>query len=183
VSSELYTSPETNVINFVDQLKRVVTSALDAICPAKTRRVRFSRRRRSPLSAEATMAKWRHRRLERCWIRSGRKSDKEDFRRSCRDTNRLINESRRQLVCSRIGQCVNARQRWSAVRKLLHEDDQSARLSQPHAKIALASRGFRHTGPSIWNSLPPHFRSIDTYIAFKSNLKTHLFCSASISGP
>jgi len=26
-------------------------------------------------------------------------------------------------------------------------------LSQPRAKIALASRGFRHTGPSIWNYL------------------------------
>jgi len=41
LSSELYTSPETDV----DQLERVVTSALDANCPAKTRRVRFSRRR------------------------------------------------------------------------------------------------------------------------------------------
>jgi len=56
-------------------------------------------------------------------------------------------------------------------------------LSQPRAKIALASRGFRRTGPSIWNFLPPHLRSIDTYTAFKSNLKSHLFCSASISGP
>jgi len=55
-------------------------------------------------------------------------------------------------------------------------------LTQPRAKIAFDSRGFRHTGPSIWNSLPPHLRSIDTYTAFKSNLKTHLFCSASISG-
>jgi len=56
-------------------------------------------------------------------------------------------------------------------------------LSQPRAKIALASRGFRHAGPSIWNSLPPHLRSFDTYTAFKSNLKTDLFCSASISAP
>jgi len=56
-------------------------------------------------------------------------------------------------------------------------------LSQPRAKIALASPGFRHAGPSIWNSHPPHLRSIDTYTAFKSNLKTHLFRSASISGP
>ena len=56
-------------------------------------------------------------------------------------------------------------------------------LSQPRVNIALASRGFRHAGPSIWNSLPPHLRSIDTYTTFKSNLKTHLFCSANISGP
>ena len=82
-------------------------------------------RRRSPLSAEVTMAK--RRRLERRWIRSGRESDKEDFRRCCRDTNRLIQKSRRQLVSSRIGQCVNARQRWSAARKLLYDDNQSAR--------------------------------------------------------
>jgi len=102
-------------------------TSLDAICPAKTQRVRFSRQRRLPLSAEATMAKQRRRRLERRWIRSGRESVKEDFRRCCRDTNRLINESRRQLVSCRIGQCVNARQRWSAVRKLLHDDNQSAR--------------------------------------------------------
>jgi len=56
-------------------------------------------------------------------------------------------------------------------------------LSLLRSKIALASRGFRHTGPSIWNYLPPHLRSIDTSTAFKSNLKTHLLCSASISGP
>jgi len=56
-------------------------------------------------------------------------------------------------------------------------------LSQPRAKIALAFRGFRHTGHSIWNFLPPHLRSINTYTAFKSNLKTHLFCSARLLAP
>jgi len=51
-------------------------------------------------------------RLERHWKRSGRISDREEFCRCCHDTNWLINESRRQLVSSRLGQCVNARQRW-----------------------------------------------------------------------
>jgi len=37
--------------------------------------------------------------------------------------------ARRQLVSSRIGQCVNARQRWSAVRKWLHDDNQSDRTN------------------------------------------------------
>jgi len=54
--------------------------------------------------------------LERHWIRSGRISDREEFRRCCHDSNRLINESRRRLVSSRFGQCVNARQRWSGFR-------------------------------------------------------------------
>ena len=91
--------------------------------------VRLSRHRRSPLSPEATIAKRKRRRLERRWIRSGRESDKADFRRCCRDTIRLINESRRHSVSSRLARCANARQRWSAVRQLLHDDNQSARTS------------------------------------------------------
>jgi len=44
-------------------------------------------------------------------------------------------------------------------------------LSQPRINITLASRGFRHVGPSLWNYL----RSSDAYTVFKSNLKTHRF--------
>jgi len=57
LSSELFTSPGTEVNNFADQL--IITSALEAICPAKTRHECFSRRRRPPLSTEATPAKHR----------------------------------------------------------------------------------------------------------------------------
>jgi len=77
-----------------------------------------------PVSWGYTMAK--HRRLERRWISSGRISNREEFRRCCRNTSRLIKESRRQLVSSRLAQCVNARQRLPAVRKLLHDDNKSA---------------------------------------------------------
>jgi len=51
-------------------------------------------------------------------------------------------------------------------------------LSQLRIKITLASRGFRHSGLSLWNSLPHHLRSIDSYTVFKSNLKTRLFSGA-----
>jgi len=54
-------------------------------------------------------------------------------------------------------------------------------LSQPRISISLASCGFRHAGHSIWNSLPHHERSIDSYTVFKSNLKTHLFSGSCIS--
>jgi len=47
-------------------------------------------------------------------------------------------------------------------------------LSQPRINITLASRDFRHAGPSFWNSLPHHIRSTDSYTVFKSNLKTYL---------
>ena len=57
-------------------------------------------------------------------------------------------------------------------------------LSQPRINITLASRGFRYAGPSLWNSLPPHLKSIDSYSTFKSNLKTLLFSTAAnVSGP
>jgi len=56
-------------------------------------------------------------------------------------------------------------------------------FSQPRINIALASRGFRHASPSLWNALPHHLISTDSYTVFKSNLKTHLFSGASISGP
>jgi len=56
-------------------------------------------------------------------------------------------------------------------------------LSQPRINITLASRGFQHAGPSLWNSLPHHFRSTDSYTVFKSNLKTHIYSVASIYGP
>jgi len=43
--------------------------------------------------------------------------------------------------------------------------------------------GIARTCPSLWNSIPHHLRSTDSYTVFKSNLKTHLFSGASISGP
>jgi len=73
------------------------------------------------------MAKCWRPHLERRWIHSGRISDREEFC-WCRDTNRLINESRRQLVSSCLGQSVNARQRWLAIRKLLHDDNMLASI-------------------------------------------------------
>jgi len=44
-------------------------------------------------------------------------------------------------------------------------------ISQPRINITLASHGFQHAGPSLWNSLPHHLRSTDSYNVFKSNLK------------
>jgi len=54
-------------------------------------------------------------------------------------------------------------------------------LAQSRINITLASRGFRHADPSLWNSLPRHLKSTDSYTVFKSNLKTHFFSGASIS--
>ena len=36
-------------------------------------------------------------------------------------------------------------------------------------------RAFSHSGPSVWNSLPPHIRTAATITTFKSAPKTHFF--------
>ena len=36
-------------------------------------------------------------------------------------------------------------------------------------------RTFSFNGPSVWNGLPPSLRNIQSFPAFKANLKTHLF--------
>jgi len=48
-------------------------------------------------------------------------------------------------------------------------------LSHSRINITLASRGFRHAGLSLWNSLPHHLRSTDSYTVLKSNLKNSPF--------
>lgn len=50
-------------------------------------------------------------------------------------------------------------------------------LSAPNVRTKVGSRGFRSSGPAMWNSLPANFRTPNTtYSAFRSQLKTHLFC-------
>jgi len=61
-------------------------------------------------------------------------------------------------------------------------------LSLPSINIAVASRSLRHAGPSLWNSLP-HIQIYGLFylsiyrLSFNSDLKTHLFSGAGISGP
>ena len=49
-------------------------------------------------------------------------------------------------------------------------------LTVPNIKTKIGSRGFRSSGPAMWNSLPASLRTPNTYSAFCSQLKTHLFC-------
>jgi len=53
-------------------------------------------------------------------------------------------------------------------------------LSEPRINTALASRGFRHAGPSFWNSS----LILSSHTVFQSNLKTRLFLvQASLAPP
>jgi len=41
-------------------------------------------------------------------------------RRCCRQTNRLITDSRRSHISNQLNDCTDSRQRWRVVRELLH---------------------------------------------------------------
>ena len=70
------------------------------------------------------------RRLERRWKRSLDENDRTAYRRQCRETNRLINESRRLHYAERIGDMTSgAKKRWNAVNDLLHTNDRGADFS------------------------------------------------------
>ena len=107
-------------------MKCVINLVLYVMCPVRTRRRRRSRRRRPPLSPEAARSKHRRRRLERRWLHTRDPADRAEFRQCCRQTSGLISESRRKRVVDELGQCDNARQRWTVIRLLLHTDSRNS---------------------------------------------------------
>jgi len=48
-------------------------------------------------------------------------------------------------------------------------------LIVPRIDSANGRRSFSYAAPSVWNSLPPSIRSLDSYQSFRSALKTHLY--------
>src|SRR6218665_1592226 len=63
------------------------------------------------ISPEASQAKKERRRLERKWKRSGLEEDRQCYRRHCRFTNKLINESRSSYFRSQLESAENPRDR------------------------------------------------------------------------
>jgi len=116
----LFIAPSTDVYGFTDQLIDHVVFALDAVCPLTSRRRRLLNRRRQPLSQDAVQAKRERRRLERRWLLSGSEEDRMAHRRCCRQTDRLIADSRRSHISNQLNECTDFRQRWRVVRELLH---------------------------------------------------------------
>ena len=48
-------------------------------------------------------------------------------------------------------------------------------LDRAPCRTSTCQRSFRHASASVWNSLPPVIRGLDSFDRFKSSLKTHLF--------
>jgi len=78
------------------------------------------------------------------------------------------------LVCRSAPQYLNALLTPYTPSRHLRSSDQH-RLAAPRCNTCIGSRGFRNSGPSLWNSIPVELRSTASYKSFCSHLKTHLF--------
>ena len=77
--SSLYTNPATSVDVFSTQLRDVITSELDRLCPVKTINRRAPKKNTKWLSEPAREAKRRRRRMEKKWKRTKLETDRIDY--------------------------------------------------------------------------------------------------------
>ena len=122
--SVIFSQPATDVDAYVDQLDSVLTELLDKHAPVRTSHRRPPKKISRWLSDEAITAKRLRRRLERRWRSTGSDADRVNYRRACRDANRMINDSRRDHFRCRIESAGSDwKQRWRVVNELLHSRD------------------------------------------------------------
>ena len=95
----------------------------------KTSRRRPSKPITKFLSPAAKTAKRKRRRLERTWKSTGLESDRIAYRKSCRETNRLINDSRRDFMRDQISEETDPKLRWRTVKHLLHSGSTDSKMS------------------------------------------------------
>jgi len=121
--SSLFTDPAKTADAFTAQLRTIVSEQLDLFAPLKTVRKRAQKPSAKWLSADAVAAKRLQRRLERAWHSSHSETDRAAYRAACRRANALINSSRSEFMRHELETCADSRQRWTAVKRLLHSDD------------------------------------------------------------
>ena len=122
-ASELFTSPASTVDSFTEQLVSVVTRELDRVAPLQTRSRRRPKASSKWLSPDAIRSKRHRRKLERRWRRTELDADRTAYRKACRVANKVINESRLSYHSRLIASCADSKQRWSAIKNILHSTD------------------------------------------------------------
>jgi hypothetical protein len=92
--SELFSRPEGTADGFVNQLIIVTNTVLDELAPLRSAVRRQQKASSGWLSSAAIAAKCERRRLEQRWLTTRDETDRVAYRKSCRTTNKLINQSR-----------------------------------------------------------------------------------------
>ena len=119
--SSAYLQPALTAEQFATQLEQDVTVILDELVPFCKSTKRRGKSDSSWLTAEATEAKQKRRRLERRWKSTTQEVDRINYRVACRAANRLIKEARREhLTRSVVQSSRDPRALWRTVKGLLH---------------------------------------------------------------
>ena len=160
IISSLFNDPAETADEFAVQIDSVVTGILDAHCPLQTRTKlssSSSHRDNRWLSPEAISAKRERRRLERLWKSRGLEHDRAEYRKACRTANKAIIASRCRHYTEKIQAAgSNTRERWSAIRNLLHSSGSTD-----------ANLGGRHQCDLFMNYFVNKIRSVKAAIAAK----------------
>ena len=117
----IVTNPVDDVNGYVEQFNVALTSVLDVIAPMKTVTRRRRGKDKSWLSEDAKKAKRTRRRHERKWCKTKSECDRIAYRKSCREANALIMESRRSYFAELVSNASdNMRTLWRTVNGILH---------------------------------------------------------------
>ena len=126
LSSSVHTTLALNTNEFANQLHDDVVHILDDLAPMRRMKKRCGKPLNRWLSSEAVAAQRNRRQLERRYRRTDSEAVRQSYSAACRNTNRLIRESRRQhCVDKLVATDGNSHRRWQVIKELLHADDHS----------------------------------------------------------
>src|SRR6476619_3201937 len=128
LSSSVYRCPAATVNLFTDQLRNDICRILDELLPVH-RITRISGKSTNHwLSREAVKAKERRRQLERRWKATGYEAVRVQYRKACREVDRLINESRKAFYMQHVTESSHdPRSLWRVVKGILHTNQTNTR--------------------------------------------------------
>ena len=132
LSSSLFSSPDSTVDGYANQMETELTSILDKVAPLKTGHRIGPRKAKNWLSPEAVDAKKQRRRLERQWKASNAEPDRLVYRAACSSANKLITTS---FATSNL-ECINEASKnpkrlWTTIKSILHSSPPNEQLSPP----------------------------------------------------
>ena len=129
LSSSLFSSLDSTVDGFANQMETELASILDKVTPLKTGH-RTDRQAKNWLSPEAVDAKKQRRRLERRWKASNAEPDRLVYRAVCSSANKLITTS--FAASNLINEASNNPKRiWTIIKSILHSSPPKEKLSPP----------------------------------------------------
>ena len=140
--SKIYTSPPSDVNEFVNELQSTVTAALDEQAPLKAFTKRVRRKTCAVwMSEEAKKAKATARKSERRFRRTQSEDDYVEYRRAHRLPSKAVGAARTSYLRDELKRAESTnsfRARWKSFNKLLHSDDRAA-ITHPRDASRLAS--------------------------------------------